>query len=308
MRVRLFLVRIVFIPFIITGSWGSSLEAFEIQYPGEGGFFIGKPMVYMITADPGEDSNAGQEGIFIFGQDRITIDGKEYYDCVFESPSGPSHFYFGINPAGSSLIQKGLKLGSTDLKLDPAVTAVQYPLSPDASWSEKTDMTAKDLEIPGLGRFPFALDIKGVKVETEVSSSVISVPAGTLDTLLVEATFTGSMLGIPITMIQRTWLSEDNVSVKRNFEFYKPTELLLYEIELSRLTTTPWDVNWDGLVDMSDVVIVAEHFGERIEKPIISSPDVNGDRTVNVLDLAWVGVHFGEIYSSAAPAKTHTNQ
>jgi len=291
-KVRLFLVGIVS---ILAGLWGSFLEAFEIRYPGEDGFFIGKPMVYMITADSNNDQNVGQEGVFTFGQRRITISGSEYYDCVFESPSGFSHFYLGIDPVGDDLIQKGFKIGSTELTVDPPITAIDYPLAPGDTWSEETDLTAKDLEIPGLGRLPIPISAKGVKAKTKVSPVTISVPAGTFDTLLVEATFTGSLL-VPMTLIQRTWLSEDNVVVKRNFEFLKPMETLLYEIELSSLTPTPWDLNWDGFVDISDIMIVAKHFGERISKPMISNPDVDGNGVVDILDLAKVGIHFGESY------------
>lgn len=288
MRTRLSLPGIIF---ILVGLWGSS-SAFEIQYPGEDGFFIGEPMVYVITADSNGE-NVGQEGIFTFGSDWITINGEEYYDSVFESPTGDSHFYFGLDPAGGDLIQKGFKIGSSELMVDPAVTAVHYPLAPGDSWSGNTDLTAENIEIPGLGTLP-SLSVNNTKFETRVSSSTISVPAGIFDTLFLEATFSGSWLGIPMTLIQRTWLSEDNVPVKRNFEFLKPTKLVLYEIELSSLTPTPWDLNRDGVVDIFDVVIVATHFGERIDKPMIQNPDVDGNGIVDILDLVKVGVHFGE--------------
>ena len=192
-------------------------------------------MVYIIIADSGGDENAGQEGTFIFGQDRIIIDDTEYYDSVFESPSGISHFYLGIDPGKGDLTQKGLKLGSTEINLDPAVTAIHYPLSPGDSWTEETKLTATEIEIPGLGKFPFPLEIESVEAETEVSSMSITVPAGSFDTLLVETTYTGSLLGIPMTLVQRTWLSESNITVKRNFEFLKPTQIPFYDIELSRL-------------------------------------------------------------------------
>jgi hypothetical protein len=296
-RIGLFLVGIAL---VLVGLWGSA-SAFEIQYPGEDGYFIGKPMVYVITADASNDQSLGQEGVFAFGQDRVTIGDEDYYDCLFDSPSGTSHFYLDLDPVNGDLIQKGFKIGSSELIVDPAVVAAHYPLSPGDNWSDETDLDAKNVEIPGLG--PLSFSIAGVKAETKVSSSVISVPGGDFDTLLVEATFSGSWLGIPMVLVQRTWLSQDNVPVKRSFEFLKPTELLLYQIELSKLTTTPWDLNWDGVVDISDAVIVAEHFGERILEPMISNPDVDGNGIVDVLDLATVGVHFGESGNSAAPAR-----
>ena len=208
-------------------------------------------MVYLITAE--EDENFGQEGTFIFGQSRITIDGVEYYDSVFESPSGVSHFYLGIDPVKGDLTQRGIKLGSTEIDVNPAVTAVHYPLSPGDSWSEKTELTATDLEIPGLGKFPIPLSIKNVQMETKVSSMFMTVPAGEFDTLLVESTYDGSLLGLPVTLVQRTWLSESNITVKRSFEFLKPTQLSFYDIELSRLppssTSHPGEIaaTWAGI-------------------------------------------------------------
>lgn len=230
MRNRLFFILAVC---MYANLWSASSWGFDIQYPGEAGFFIGMPMVYVITAE--DDENFGQEGIFTFGQDLITIDGVEYYDSVFNSPSGDSHFYFGIDPVKGDLTQKRIILGETEIDLDPALTAIHYPLSPGDSWSEETDLTATELEIPGLGKLPFPVLIKGLEAETKVSSMSITVPAGEFDTLLVESTYTGSILGIPVTLIQRTWLSESNIVIKRNFEFNKPTQLSFYDIELSKL-------------------------------------------------------------------------
>ena len=76
--------------FVLASLWSDPSGAFDIQYPGEPGFFIGMPMIYVISAE--DDENFGQEGTFIFGQDRVTIDGGEYYDSTFESPTSVSHF------------------------------------------------------------------------------------------------------------------------------------------------------------------------------------------------------------------------
>ncbi|MBM3241061.1 hypothetical protein FJZ31_32660 [Candidatus Poribacteria bacterium] len=54
----------------------------------------------------------------------------------------------------------------------------------------------------------------------------------------------------------------------------------------------PWDVNSDGIVDISDLVIVGQHFGE--SPPSAPRADVNGDGTVDISDLVLVGQHFGE--------------
>ena len=75
----------------------------------------------------------------------------------------------------------------------------------------------------------------------------------------------------------------------------------------------PWDVNCDGIVDISDLVLVGQHYchlrsetrllGE--ENPSIiradlsavpAQADVNGDGVVDISDLVLVGRHFGEKY------------
>jgi len=290
MKVRPFLVVIIF---TLTGLLGNS-SAFEIQYPGEEGFYVGKPMIYRITADS-SGGNVGSEGAFVFGQDRITIGGVEYYDCVFQSPVDESHFHLRPDPAEKVLYQKGFVVGISELEVDPEVKAVVYPLFQGSTWTDDTELTAENLEIPGFGVLEdMDITVKDVRAETEVSAEVISVRAGTFDTLLVKTTYSGTLLGVfPMTLIQRTWLSEDNVPVKRNFEFVGVEEPI-YEIELSKLSPTPWDVDMDGSTDMSDIMLVIGNFGRQIEKVRVPNPDVNGDGVVNILDLAQVGSHFGE--------------
>lgn len=64
---------------------------------------------------------------------------------------------------------------------------------------------------------------------------------------------------------------------------------------------TPWDVNRDGRVDILDLVMVGQRFGERITLHEPPDPDVNRDGIVNVLDLVLIGQHFGEDYTTASP-------
>jgi len=50
------------------------------------------------------------------------------------------------------------------------------------------------------------------------------------------------------------------------------------------------DVNKDGKVDISDLILVAQHFGEIIIPPADPNPDVNGDGKVNILDLILTAI------------------
>ena len=53
----------------------------------------------------------------------------------------------------------------------------------------------------------------------------------------------------------------------------------------------PWDVNSDGIVDISDFTLVGRHFSE---EGIGIVGDVNSDGEVDISDLVLVDIHFGE--------------
>ncbi len=54
-----------------------------------------------------------------------------------------------------------------------------------------------------------------------------------------------------------------------------------------------WDVNADGSIDVLDMVIIGNHFGES-GKPGWIAEDINADGSINVLDMVIIGNHFGE--------------
>jgi hypothetical protein len=79
------------------------------------------------------------------------------------------------------------------------------------------------------------------------------------------------------------------------------------EIQAQRLHATitapetpTWDVNGDGFVNIFDIVLVGQHFGQSSPEDV--SVDVNRDGVVNIFDLVLVGKHYGEFIPSAAPA------
>ena len=85
------------------------------------------------------------------------------------------------------------------------------------------------------------------------------------------------------------------------------TETIRCNVFNARITVEdparPWDVNRDGVVDIFDLRMVAQFFGERITTVLDNNPDINGDGIVDLFDIASVGSHFGEIYdiSESAP-------
>ena len=66
--------------------------------------------------------------------------------------------------------------------------------------------------------------------------------------------------------------------------------------------TLPWDINNDGVVDIQDLVLVSNSFGEKV--PEHSKVDVNQDGHVNILDLMLVAAHFGGSSNAAASSKS----
>ena len=61
----------------------------------------------------------------------------------------------------------------------------------------------------------------------------------------------------------------------------------------------PWDVNNDGIVDVQDLLLVANSFeADTLEYPKV---DVNEDGSVDIIDLLFVASHLGESSSAAAP-------
>jgi len=275
------------------------MGAIEIQFPGEAGFFIGKPMIYVIKATAGDPNTVGSEGIYQFGPKKVTLDGVEYYDSSFSNESSSSHFYLGFDNAKAIVTQKGIKFGETEINISPAIASLKYPLTDGKKWdnkNEKTKLSAKNIIIPGIGKIPNELTIDNVNAQTNVTSVSLKTPAGTFDCLLVETEFSGSLLGLPTTLIQRTWVSEDNVPIKRAFEFTKPTKMQLYDMELSESNPDPYDLNWDGVANILDLMIITKYYGTQMKSTRIPNPDVDGDGIVDMKDINLAISHYGEIY------------
>ncbi len=64
--------------------------------------------------------------------------------------------------------------------------------------------------------------------------------------------------------------------------------------------TLPWDINNDGIVDIQDLILVSDNFGEEVPEHL--KADVNKDGRVDIIDLLLVAVHFGKSVNSSAPS------
>jgi hypothetical protein len=57
--------------------------------------------------------------------------------------------------------------------------------------------------------------------------------------------------------------------------------------------TIPGDVNGDGVVNILDAIVLANHFGASIGQPnYVPGADINGDGTINILDAIILSNHF----------------
>jgi len=228
MKLKLF-VPIVFSFFLLV----SSAHPFEIPYPNEKGFFIGAELPYQTTSKQGR-----QEGIFVFGQSKIFFSEKEYYDCVFQTATSISHFYFSIDSVNQALLFKGLEIKNSKIDTNQPVTSIAYPLTSDKKWVEKgIEITGKNIEIPGLGIMP-TLTVKNVQATTLVSSGILNVPAGIFEALRIETIFSGDVFNIPVSIVQRTWLDKKNIILKLSFEFNFLSKITpIFDMELIALTS-----------------------------------------------------------------------
>ncbi|MBI1925971.1 T9SS type A sorting domain-containing protein [Candidatus Poribacteria bacterium] len=65
-----------------------------------------------------------------------------------------------------------------------------------------------------------------------------------------------------------------------------------------------WDVNKDYVVNIFDLVLLAQNFGKSITGTPRPNPDVARDGVVDVFDFVKVGINFGKQYSALPPAAT----
>ncbi len=63
--------------------------------------------------------------------------------------------------------------------------------------------------------------------------------------------------------------------------------------------TLPWDINNDGIVDIQDLILVANSFD--VEPSRHPKADVNADGHIDIIDLLLVAAHFGEASNPVAP-------
>ncbi|MBW1803816.1 MAG: T9SS type A sorting domain-containing protein, partial [Deltaproteobacteria bacterium] len=111
-------------------------------------------------------------------------------------------------------------------------------------------------------------------------------------------------VGFKAVGIGESLIEPRNVELSNSDGELMPVQLSGATVTVSDIEPYPaWDINKDGVVGISDLVLVGQHIGQDISTPLDPNPDVNGDGKVNILDLILVGGHFDENQSPAAPSR-----
>ena len=125
---------------------------------------------------------------------------------------------------------------------------------------------------------------------------------------------TGAITGLIAARISAGGVSGTGILLSINFEAKAAGEggLNLHEVRLGDTNGDPiphelvinpitvegsWDVNGDGQINVFDLILVAQSFGQANPKA-----DVNNDGTVNILDLIVVAQRLGESTTGLAPS------
>lgn len=138
-------------------------------------------------------------------------------------------------------------------------------------------------------------------------------PTGTVVTARVEGQVCGSITteypgrygtdasGNWASGIQKLVVQGDEIDNGSTIEFYvgaaQAVETFAFKSgDVTRLDLSAsigWDVNGDGCINLSDLVLVGQNWGAS-GTPHWIRADVNGDGVINLSDLVLVGQHWGE--------------
>ena len=227
----------------------------------------------------------------------INVGSTYYYSVTSVSAAGVESQKLSVNlnltvllasAGGTTVLADGGRLtaGAGMLTLDPTLyTAISIQRPADADLPDLSGV------IEGTGRRFVAVMQNGSLFESEFLSAVdISIPypvseiPESLKVFRLEGDEWRLESGVTINTDSRT------LNLKANkFSTYR----------LMRPQSKPWDLNGDGKIDISDLVMVGRYFGQSGEK-IKGDADENG--LVDLYDLVTVATHFGQSYDLLASA------
>jgi hypothetical protein len=230
--------------------------------------------------------------------------GTYYVVAVVTSPAGEAYEY-----ASGAITIQAEPTDGTRVYVEPAEQTV--------SIGDSLSIAINIEAVTGLAGFQLDLDYNPAVLEalaieedpflpssggTFCLDELINKTTGTITNIACAKTDTGGVNGggtLAIITFNAVGAGTSDI-VLRNIALSDLSgQLIPYTVAHGRVMVTEypsWDVNRDGKVDIIDLVLVGQRFGQDIPTSLEHNPDVNGDGKVDILDLILVGVHFGEVY------------
>ena len=236
--------------------------------------FVGNRWVLRSTVEPVEE-----HVVEITGNEFIA--GQEVNVLTRHSHTGTDKFYIATFEDGVKVYHSETNIGffgNITFDYVPPETLIPFPLEVGTIWEVFGKTTVNQFEL------------SANTVSTVVTIEDVTVPAGTFHNCLVISQQHNIRSLRNISPTGGIWLAPKVGLVKEMNTSGVIFELVEYELFY------PWDVNHDMKVDLMDVIIVSEHFGESVTGKTYNNPDVNGDGVVDIADLVLIGRHFGEKY------------
>ena len=183
---------------------------------------------------------------------------------------------------GSSLPAAAGETLTVDIDIAGGSGVAGYELTVAFDTSALTYVSAANATYLPTGAFAPAPRVSGNRVTlTAAAGSAATKGGGTLATV----TFRVAAVKASTLRLQNVTLSDidgENLAVRA----------WTNSVSVVRSSGAAWDVNQDGTVNVSDLVLVARHLGS--SSPANPRVDVNQDGSVNVSDLVLVARHLGE--------------
>jgi len=228
------------------------------------------------------NATSGEERIVRITENKMIL-GQETNLLERETKHNIDKLYIATESDGtlklySSEINVGF-FGTLTFHYNPPEVFMPYPLNVGTTWT-----------VAGQTKVIWAT-ISSSTVATVEAKEDVTVPAGTFrNCFKIRQEYTTAPLDVNVTTYM--WLAP-NVGLIKEMDGRGTTfELVEYELNY------PWDVNRNLRVDIFDLLIVGNHFGESIYSPPgRNNPDVNGDGVVDISDLVIVGRNFGKKYT-----------
>ena len=229
-----------------------------------------------------KDAASGEEKIVKITEKKV-ISGQETNLMERITKDGTDKLYITTERDGTlklhrSEINVGF-FGTLTFNYNPPEIFIPYPLNVGIMWS-----------VSGKAKIVLGT-LSSLTLAIVEAKEDVTVPAGAFrDCFKIRQDYYITN-PIKIQVTTYMWLAPDIGLIKEMNSQGMVFELVEYTLNY------PWDVTGDQQVNISDLITVARHFGERIySPPERNNPDVNGDGMVDISDLVIVGRNLGKKY------------